>query len=294
MRYLEQPLLLAFHKNMKRNLLVEEHTGANYILFAGLLFVIAPLVVFGQTSGSTATSEVPVAPSNFYLDPSPPATVAHLNWTDNATNEDTFNIERKLSKNSSYSGLFLAQLGANTTAYTDTTALPGYDYDYRIQACRSGYGCSAYVYSGFFMSLPPGWGSTQATPITPVVPATSSANVALQIQINGLLATLQSLQAQLDVSASTSPPTGGFGQQVRTIATSFGQGSSGNNVAILQQFLISQNKGPSAQALASVGATAYFGSLTRAALAEFQTKVGISPALGYFGAITQAYVSAHY
>ncbi len=85
-----------------------------------------------------------------------------------------------------------------------------------------------------------------------------------------------------------------FGQGVRMIAMSLAKGSSNNDVKILQQFLISQNKGSAAQALANVGATAYFGVLTRAALAEFQTNVGISPALGNFGSITRAYIQAHY
>jgi peptidoglycan hydrolase-like protein with peptidoglycan-binding domain len=72
-----------------------------------------------------------------------------------------------------------------------------------------------------------------------------------------------------------------------------GKGSRNNDVITLQQFLISQNKGPAAAALANVGATAYFGAITRAALAEFQASVGISPALGNFGAITRAYINAH-
>ncbi|MFA5830513.1 MAG: hypothetical protein WC878_01655 [Candidatus Paceibacterota bacterium] len=92
------------------------------------------------------------------------------------------------------------------------------------------------------------------------------------------------------------PDTGSasdFGQQVRTIAVNLGQGGRGNNVSTLQQFLISQNKGPAAKALGDVGATAYFGILTRKALAEFQAKVGISPPLGNFGPITRAYISTH-
>jgi hypothetical protein len=39
--------------------------------------------------------------------------------------------------------------------------------------------------------------------------------------------------------------------------------------------------------------TTKFGGLTRAALAKFQAKVGISPAVGYFGPITRAYLSTH-
>jgi peptidoglycan hydrolase-like protein with peptidoglycan-binding domain len=64
-------------------------------------------------------------------------------------------------------------------------------------------------------------------------------------------------------------------------------------VMTLQQFLISQNKGPAARALANAGATGHFGSLTRAALAEFQASVGIGPAIGNFGAVTRAYLGAH-
>ncbi len=102
---------------------------------------------------------------------------------------------------------------------------------------------------------------------------------------------------------STSPSTGS-GQATptpsaslelaTTIAVDLEVGSRGSDVTILQQFLISQNTGPAAQALATVGATAYFGALTRAALAEFQAKVGINPPMGYFGPITRGYIRAHY
>lgn len=94
-------------------------------------------------------------------------------------------------------------------------------------------------------------------------------------------------------NASVSSPVSSFGEQIRTIAISLGLGSRDNNVTILQQFLISQNKGYAAVALANVGPTGYFGAITRSALAEFQAKVGISPALGNFGPITRGYISTH-
>ena len=84
-----------------------------------------------------------------------------------------------------------------------------------------------------------------------------------------------------------------YGQQVRTIARDLRVGNRDSEVKALQEFLISQNKGPAAQALASTGATSYFGELTRAALAEFQASVSVSPASGYFGPRTRAYVSSY-
>jgi len=80
---------------------------------------------------------------------------------------------------------------------------------------------------------------------------------------------------------------------VKALVKNLSQGSSGSDVTTLQQFLISQNVGSAAQALTQVGATGYFGALTKAALAEFQSNAGIVPALGNFGPITRAYLGAH-
>lgn len=106
------------------------------------------------------------------------------------------------------------------------------------------------------------------------------------------ITTGRNCESQAGVS-SNAASSDNFGQQVRMIAISLGQGSRGSHVTTLQQFLISQNKGPAAQALSAHGTTQNFGSLTRAALAEFQASVGIVPALGNFGAITRAYISSH-
>lgn len=94
--------------------------------------------------------------------------------------------------------------------------------------------------------------------------------------------------------ASRTTPSTSFGAQVRSIAINMGKGSHNDDVRILQEFLIAQNKGPAAQELARVGATSSFGPLTRGALAEFQISVGIKPALGNFGEITREYLGAHY
>jgi peptidoglycan hydrolase-like protein with peptidoglycan-binding domain len=109
---------------------------------------------------------------------------------------------------------------------------------------------------------------------------------------NGLTA-LGYAFATVLVSAPGLPNTGFPPGPIQAITGNLQQGSSGNDVAVLQQFLISQKGGVAGQALANVGATGYFGSLTRAALAEFQANAEISPALGNFGPLTRAYLSAH-
>jgi peptidoglycan hydrolase-like protein with peptidoglycan-binding domain len=83
-------------------------------------------------------------------------------------------------------------------------------------------------------------------------------------------------------------------QDVWAIARNLQKGVRDGSVTVLQKFLAAQNKGSAAQTLATTGATGYFGTQTRAALAEFQAAVGISPASGNFGPITRAYIQAHY
>ncbi|HEY0011096.1 MAG TPA: peptidoglycan-binding protein [Candidatus Paceibacterota bacterium] len=70
-------------------------------------------------------------------------------------------------------------------------------------------------------------------------------------------------------------------------------GLRGADVTWLQRALmVSSNHGPAQRALEAVGATGYFGALTRAALAEFQKAHDITPALGYFGPKTRLLMSS--
>ena len=69
----------------------------------------------------------------------------NLTWTDNATNETHQNIEREVSGSATWSTL--TSLGSNITSYSDTTVVAGTSYNYRVQSCLSGSGCSSYTYS---------------------------------------------------------------------------------------------------------------------------------------------------
>jgi hypothetical protein len=58
-----------------------------------------------------------------------------LDWTDNATNEDGFKIERKAGTTGTYAQA--ATVGANVTFYTDSTLVDGATYCYRVFAFNS-------------------------------------------------------------------------------------------------------------------------------------------------------------
>jgi Bacterial Ig-like domain/The GLUG motif len=65
-------------------------------------------------------------------------------------------------------------------------------------------------------------------------------------------------------------------------------GLTGTDVKALQEILVLLNKGPAAVALKNNGTTQYFGSLTKAALIEYQKVSKIVPSVGYFGSLTRA------
>lgn len=115
--------------------------------------------------------------------------------------------------------------------------------------------------------------------------ASAQTTADLQAQIAALLAQIQALQSQLG------------GQQSGGVAYNFTRdltlGSTGNDVMQLQQFLNGKGFAVAASGAGSPGnESTYFGNLTKAALAKYQASVGISPAVGYFGPKTRAYINS--
>ena len=88
------------------------------------------------------------------------------------------------------------------------------------------------------------------------------------------------------------PATGASNGNTSLPAGDLAIGSSGSAVVQLQQFLITKRTGTSAVNLSYAGATGYFGSMTQAALIEYQIALGVSPANGYYGPSTQTLVRA--
>lgn len=136
----------------------------------------------------------------------------------------------------------------------------------KIAALAAGLGLVAMS----FVALVPGAHAQTTTTST-----SSTAN--LQAQIAALQAQILALQAQLSASGTTG---------VGSFTTDLTLGAQGTQVTALQTWLIS--KGFSIPA----GATGYFGTQTRAAVASFQAAQGITPAAGYFGPITRTRVNA--
>jgi len=98
--------------------------------------------------------------------------------------------------------------------------------------------------------------------------------------VESLLAMIAQLQAQLAALM------GGSTGATVTFTSDLTIGSRGTDVTALQNWLIS--KGFSIPA----GATGYFGTQTKAAVAAWQASANIAPAVGYFGPISRGVVNA--
>lgn len=111
------------------------------------------------------------------------------------------------------------------------------------------------------------------------IPASAATTAELTAQINALLAQIAQLQAQIG---------GGSVVAGTTFTTDLTVGSRGPGVTALQQWLV----GKGLLTMPAGVAYGYFGNLTKSAVAAYQTSVGITPAVGYFGPITRAKVNA--
>ena len=82
---------------------------------------------------SPATALIPIPPATpKNAQATATSTTITLNWTDNANNEDSYEILRRVGSAGAYT--IIATLPANTTTFTETGLTPGTLYNYHIQA----------------------------------------------------------------------------------------------------------------------------------------------------------------
>src|SRR3989339_1738333 len=107
------------------------------------------------------------------------------------------------------------------------------------------------------------------------------------VTVEELMAQIALLQSQLGTLQQPSAPSSVSSCSFADAsASSLTVGSRGTGVSDLQTFL--KNQGSAIYPSGLV--TGYFGSLTKAGVAAFQSARGISPAVGYFGPLTRAAV----
>lgn len=155
-----------------------------------------------------------------------------------------------------------------------------------------------------------GSSATRAKPavptVLPAVPATSAtpASCLSAPQIQAILDVLASFNADADVIVKveaalygtcgiTTTTSSVTSTTVWVFKTNLTIGSLGGEVKMLQEFLNAHGYVISASGAGSPGnETSFFGPLTRAAVMKYQKAKGITPAVGYFGAITRASVNS--
>jgi hypothetical protein len=123
--------------------------------------------------------------------------------------------------------------------------------------------------------------TVQNSPLLPqqILLIQNNRSLILQAQALGLVIP----QSLLDILAAI-PATSITGRDLEL-------GDRGNDVYDLQKILVSLDIGPAARALSKNGITHLFGSLTKAAVVEFQLKYGITPPVGYYGPKTKGAIS---
>ena len=133
-------------------------------------------------------------------------------------------------------------------------------------------------------------GLAMATSMLALAPMAHAALTATQVSsILSLLtsfgadaSTIANVQASLTGGTPSTPSTGGSMSSSCSFTMDLKMGSSGSQVTCLQQALIAAGYSIPA------GATGYFGGQTQTAVIAWQKAAGITPAAGYFGAISRA------
>jgi C1A family cysteine protease len=137
---------------------------------------LASVVDFGDWTiayQTAASAGLPAAPSGLVADAAFSSQI-NLSWTDNATNEDGFRIERCTGSGCT-NFLQIGTVGANVATYANTGLTPGTTYMYRVRAYNTA-GNSGYSNTANATTAPP--------PPPPAAPSDLNATAISSSQIN--------------------------------------------------------------------------------------------------------------
>ena len=238
--------------------------GGITVNVTGTSATLSSIVVSGSTFAVTVQSGSylkVVAPNGNALDESLSAAVTHNRVCNSTT--------------SSYEIIADATATVTITPASDTCA----SRSTSSSSSSSSSGNGPVVSSG-------GGGGGGYTPPLPAATVKTTTSTGSASQIAALQAQIQALLAQI-AGAGGSGTSKSFSRDLKA-------GSTGQDVKALQVYLNTHGFAIASSGAGSAGyETTRFGGATRAALIKFQKSVGISPAAGYFGAKTRAYIAAH-
>ncbi|MES2574762.1 MAG: GDSL-type esterase/lipase family protein [Bacteroidota bacterium] len=148
----------------------EDTNGLNKNVFDGLTvstthapYLNIEVYINGITNETPADFIIPPSDVNFANVTStevPAASSLMVKWTDNATNEDNYVVERSVNGTTFAT---IATIGANTTSYNDSGLTPNTKYYYRVKATNStGFASQAKDIEWFGDSYTQGSGATVA------------------------------------------------------------------------------------------------------------------------------------
>lgn len=124
--------------------------------FAILVFAasISPRVTLAQTTLNVPYTTItpisavaiytPNPPSNLQVAAAPTDKNIYLSWADNSANETHFNLQRRVSGGTWVLLPPITSSSNSQTGFSDRNVQAGTSYDYQVQSCREGYGCSSF------------------------------------------------------------------------------------------------------------------------------------------------------
>ena len=145
-----------------------------------------------ETDPANTESEPPVEPSNFIATALSTSSI-QLTWNDNSTYETGFELNRKIGEEGSWTDV-QADLGADSTEYTDTELASATEYYYELSAINEA-GVSA---------LKTATATTQGDVVAPTVIGVSPANdeVGVAVGVNVTITFSESMDANTITTAN--------------------------------------------------------------------------------------------